>query len=83
MLYADDILTVVGSHTGLPYSFDLVQCELNTLDLRLNNAKSVCMHIGVIGRRFNCSCSEITCICGDLGVEMGLNYSPLLGRCLF
>ena len=47
LLYADDILIITRSVTGLQYILKLVEDELTWLDLRLNCAKSVCIRIGI------------------------------------
>ena len=46
IMYADDILIIVRSVSGLQYVLNIIETELSRLDLRLNGAKSECLRIG-------------------------------------
>jgi Reverse transcriptase (RNA-dependent DNA polymerase) len=59
LVYADDILSIARSVTGLQRMILVVETYLNWLDLSINCAKSCCMRIG---KRSNCSCADIVSI---------------------
>jgi len=50
LAYADDILLIARTCSGLQALFDIVESEINSLNLSLNVKKSCCMRIGP---RFN------------------------------
>jgi hypothetical protein len=56
-LYADDILLLSPSVTGLQTLLTICENVLSDLDMRLNEKKSVCMRFGA---RFNVPCANIT-----------------------
>ena len=56
LVYADDILLIARSVTGLQHIIDIVVQQLQLLDLSINCSKSHCMRIG---RRFNINCTAI------------------------
>ena len=61
-LFADDILLVAPTVTGLQLLFNICERELEDLDMRVNNNKSMCISFGP---RFDVPCSELLSIHGD------------------
>ena len=55
-MYADDILIIARSVSGLRYILNIIESELSWLDLQLNGAKSECLRIGT---RFNATLPPI------------------------
>ena len=55
-MYADDILLLAPTVTGLQLLLEQCECELLDLDMRVNSKKSVCLRFGA---RFNTSCAII------------------------
>jgi hypothetical protein len=55
-MYADDILLLAPTVTGLQLLLEQCECELLDLDMRVNSKKSVCLRFGA---RFNTSCASI------------------------
>ena len=56
ILYADDILLIAPSVTGLQRLLDQCETELNRIDMNINTKKSCCMRIGP---RFDANCAPI------------------------
>jgi hypothetical protein len=73
-LYADDILLLAHTVTGLQMLVDACENELNYLDMRLNVKKSVCLRIG---NRFNIPCADIISMHG--GALQWVNSCKYLG----
>ena len=69
LVYADDILLIARSVTGLQRMILIIENYLNWLDLSINCAKSCCMRIG---KRFNCPCANIISRTGSLQLFHGL-----------
>jgi hypothetical protein len=63
LVYADDILLIARSVTGLQKMITVIENYLNWLDLSINCAKSCCMRIG---KRFNCTSANIISRAGDV-----------------
>lgn len=61
-LYADDILLLSPTLSGLQNLLAIVENELRIIDMRINATKSVCIRIG---DRFNVKCSCIKTFNGD------------------
>lgn len=61
LIYADDILLIARSVTGLQKIIDIVVYQLQLLDLSINCSKSCCIRIG---RRFNSACTDIISLDG-------------------
>jgi len=61
-LFADDILLLSPTITGLQSLFNTCERELEKLDMRVNAAKSMCIRFG---QRFDAPCVELTSIHGD------------------
>ena len=61
-MFADDILLLSPSITGLQSLFNTCERELENLDMRVNAAKSMCIRFG---HRFDAPCVELTSIHGD------------------
>ena len=55
-MYADDILLLAPTVTGLQLLLNQCEGELLDLDMRVNSKKSVCLRFGA---RFNTSCASI------------------------
>lgn len=62
VLYADDILLIAPSISGLQKLLTLCETMLTELDMVLNLTKTVCMRIGV---RYKDACSAITSLSGN------------------
>jgi len=73
-LYADDILLLAPSVTGLQMLLNVCEQELTDLDMRLNISKSHCMRFG---KRFDAPCSSI--ISKQGGVLEWVNTCRYLG----
>ena len=61
-LYADDIILIVPTTTGLQCLINVCESEIVKLDMRINVSKSMCVRFGP---RFDKPCSELTSIHGD------------------
>ena len=61
-LFADDILLLSPTITGLQSLFNTCERELEKLDMRVNAKKSMCLRFGL---RFDAPCIELTSIHGD------------------
>lgn len=61
-LYADDILLLSPSVTGLQVLVRMCELELNKLEMSLNVNKTVCLRIGA---RFKSRCAQLETINGD------------------
>ena len=61
VLYADDILLIAPSVTGLQRLLTICEEQLILLDMRINVNKSVCIRFG---HRFNENCAELTSLHG-------------------
>jgi len=61
-LFADDILLLSPTLTGLQILFNTCERELEELDMRVNAAKSMCIRFG---HRFDVPCVELMSIRGD------------------
>ena len=61
-LYADDIILIAPTATGLQCSINVCESEIVKLDMRINVSKSMCVRFGP---RFDKPCSELTSIHGD------------------
>jgi len=61
ILYADDILLIAPSFSGLQTLVNLCETELMNVDMTINVNKSVCIRVGP---RFNAKCVNITSISG-------------------
>ena len=66
ILYADDILLLAPSITGLQRLLTICEEQLFQLDMRINVDKSICIRFGP---SFNENCAELTSLQG--GYEMG------------
>ena len=62
-LFADDILLVAPSVSGLQYLLNVCERELEALDMRLNINKSICIRFG---QRFDFNCSELHSLHGGI-----------------
>jgi len=60
-LYADDILLISPSISGLQTLINICETELINVDMSINVKKSVCIRVGP---RFNAKCVNITSISG-------------------
>jgi len=60
-LYADDILLIVPSVSGLQTLVNICETELINIDMSINPKKSVCIRFG---QRFNAHCEHITSVSG-------------------
>jgi len=60
-LYADDILLIAPSVSGLQTLVNICETELMNVDMSINVKKSVCIKVGP---RFNAKCVNITSISG-------------------
>jgi hypothetical protein len=61
-LYADDIILISPSITGLQSLISACEAELSSLDMKINARKSVCIRVGP---RFDASCAELQCADGS------------------
>jgi hypothetical protein len=61
-LFADDILLVAPTVTGLQLLFNICERELEDLDMRVNNSKSMCIRFGP---RYDAPSFELLSIHGD------------------
>jgi Reverse transcriptase (RNA-dependent DNA polymerase) len=60
-LYADDILLIAPSVSGLQTLVNICETELIKIDMSINPKKSVCIRFG---QRFNAQCEHITSVSG-------------------
>jgi Reverse transcriptase (RNA-dependent DNA polymerase) len=61
LLYADDILLIAPSVTGLQTLVNICETELINIDMSINAKKSVCIRFGP---RFNVTCQNVTSLNG-------------------
>ena len=57
LMYADDLILVSGSVTGLQSMLNMCIAELDKLDLKINTTKSVCIRIG---SNYKCDCCNLS-----------------------
>jgi hypothetical protein len=62
-LYADDILLLAPTVTGLQHLLQVCENELEQLDMRVNVSKSTCIRLGP---RFNVHCAKLTSLYGGV-----------------
>jgi Reverse transcriptase (RNA-dependent DNA polymerase) len=62
VLYADDIILIAPTVTGLQCLINVCESEIVKLDMRINVCKSMCIRFG---SKFDKPCSELTSIHGD------------------
>ena len=60
-MYADDIILIAPTVTGLQRLLNVCETELVNLDMRINVSKSMCIRFGP---RFNIPCADLTSIHG-------------------
>jgi len=60
-LYADDILLIAPSVSGLQTLVNICETEIMNVDMSINVKKSVCIRVGP---RFNAKCVNITSVSG-------------------
>jgi hypothetical protein len=61
ILYADDIVLIAPTVTGLQRLVNVCELEFVKLDMRINLSKSMCLRFGP---RFNIECAELSSIHG-------------------
>ena len=70
-MYADDLVLLSSSVTELQDMVNICCEELRTIDLKLNESKSVCIRVG---KRFNVACPPITTPTGVIAWSTAATY---------